>query len=246
MMESAPTILPLIDTDRPILILAGIHAGCYELFVKNGIRGVRDLKDRTVAISAMGSASHMFIASMVAYVGMNPQREIHWFEAGTTEKAMGAFMEGRADAFIAFPPQPQLLRAQKLGKVIVDTKHDRPWSQYYCCVLAANRDFVSKHPVATKRVLRAMLKATDICAENPMRAARYLVTKGYEPRYELALEALAGIPYNRWRSSDPQDTVRFHALRLYEAGMIKSNPEKIIAQGTDWRFLNELKKELKA
>jgi hypothetical protein len=41
------------------------------------------------------------------------------------------------------------------------------------------------------------------------------------------------------------DTVRFYALRLHEAGMIKSTPQKILAQGTDWRFLNELKKELK-
>jgi NitT/TauT family transport system substrate-binding protein len=39
--------------------------------------------------------------------------------------------------------------------------------------------------------------------------------------------------------------LRFYALRLYEVGMIKTNPNKLIAQGTDWRFLNELKKELK-
>jgi NitT/TauT family transport system substrate-binding protein len=39
--------------------------------------------------------------------------------------------------------------------------------------------------------------------------------------------------------------VRFYALRLREAGLIKSSPQKLIAQGTDWRFLNELKRELK-
>jgi len=44
---------------------------------------------------------------------------------------------------------------------------------------------------------------------------------------------------------DPTDAVRFWSLRLYEAGLIKSGPNKIIAQGTDWRFLNELKRELK-
>jgi len=27
--------------------------------------------------------------------------------------------------------------------------------------------------------------------------------------------------------------------------MIKSSPQKIIAHGTNWRFLNELKRELK-
>ena len=45
---------------------------------------------------------------------------------------------------------------------------------------------------------------------------------------------------------DPEDTLRFYALRLHEVGMIKKSPKQIIAQGTDWRFLRELKKELKA
>jgi cytochrome oxidase Cu insertion factor (SCO1/SenC/PrrC family) len=47
-------------------------------------------------------------------------------------------------------------------------------------------------------------------------------------------------------SLDPEDTLRFYALRLHEAGMIKSGPQKIIADGTEWRFLDELKRELKA
>jgi NitT/TauT family transport system substrate-binding protein len=54
------------------------------------------------------------------------------------------------------------------------------------------------------------------------------------------------VPYNKWRDYDPEDTIRFYALRLREAGMIKSNPNKIIAEGTDWRFLNEIKRELKS
>ncbi|MGH8064397.1 MAG: hypothetical protein ACRERE_04010 [Candidatus Entotheonellia bacterium] len=53
------------------------------------------------------------------------------------------------------------------------------------------------------------------------------------------------VPYGKWREYDPEDTVRFYALRLHEAGIIKSRPQNIITQGTDWRFLDELKKELK-
>jgi NitT/TauT family transport system substrate-binding protein len=90
------------------------------------------------------------------------------------------------------------------------------------------------------------LKAADICAREPERVARYLAAKGYEPRYEIGLEVLKSLPYARWRQSSPQDTLRFHALRLHEVGLIKSSPEKLIAQAADWRFLNELKKELKA
>ena len=50
------------------------------------------------------------------------------------------------------------------------------------------------------------------------------------------------MPYGKWREYEPADTVRFYALRLYEDGLIKSTPQKILAQGTDWRFFNELKK----
>jgi NitT/TauT family transport system substrate-binding protein len=72
-----------------------------------------------------------------------------------------------------------------------------------------------------------------------------MVDHGYTERYDYALQTLKEIPYSRWRDYDPEDALRFYALRLREAGMIKSSPQKIIAQGTDWRFLNELKKELK-
>jgi NitT/TauT family transport system substrate-binding protein len=83
-------------------------------------------------------------------------------------------------------------------------------------------------------------------AREPERAARVAVERGITKNYDYALEALKDISYNKWRDYDPEDTIRFYSLRLQEVGMIKSSPQKIIAQGTDWRFLRELKKELKA
>ena len=112
-------------------------------------------------------------------------------------------------------------------------------------MVVGNREFVRQYPVATKRALRAILKATDLCALERQRAARSLVDGGFTTRYDYALQTIKELPYDKWRLWDPEDTVRFYALRLHEAGMIKSSPQKIIAQGTDWRFLNELKKELK-
>ena len=103
-----------------------------------------------------------------------------------------------------------------------------------------------KNPVATKRALRAILKATDVCATEPERAARRLVDAGFTSRYEYALQTLNENTYDKWREYDAEDTIRFYALRLRESGFIKSSPQKIIADGTDWRILNELKRELKA
>jgi NitT/TauT family transport system substrate-binding protein len=233
-----------MDGHPSLVAVAGVHAGCFELFGNDTVHAVRDLKGKTVAVGALGGADHVLLSSMLAYIGMNPQRDVNWL-AEKLGDAMRYFIEGKADAFMGFAPQPQELRAMRVGHVIVNTAQDRPWSQYFCCMLVANREFVAQYPIATKRSLRAFLKAADICAQDPERAARFLVAKGYEPRYEIAIEVLQSLPYRRWRELDPEDTLRFHALRLHEVGMIKTSPQQIIAQGTDWRFLTELKRELK-
>jgi NitT/TauT family transport system substrate-binding protein len=238
-----PSILQ-VDEGDPIVLLAGIQIGCYELFGTDRVRAIRDLKGKTVAAGPLRGSGHTFLASMAAFVGLNPPTDITWVDSSDRE-ALRLFAEGRVDALMASPPRAQEARARKLGHMIVSAVMDRPWSQYFCCLVAGHRDFVRRYPVATKRALRAILKATDICALEPERVARFLVDEGYAERYDYALQALKEIPYNRWREYDPEDTVRFHALRLHEVGMIKTSPQKIVAQGTDWRFLSELKKELK-
>jgi NitT/TauT family transport system substrate-binding protein len=240
---AAPNIVR-IEAGDPIVILAGGHVGCFELFGTERDRAIRDLKGKTVSVLELGSSQHIFLASMVAYVGLDPRKDINWVTHPRVE-AMRLLAEGKVDAFLGFPPDPQELRAKKIGHVVVNSMKDRPWSQYFCCMVTANKEFVRKHPVATKRALRSILRAADVCAREPERAARFLVDKGYTTNYDYALQTMKELPYGQWREYDPEDTLRFYALRLHEAGMIKASPQKIIAKGTDWRFLNELKKELR-
>jgi NitT/TauT family transport system substrate-binding protein len=235
----------LIDAGNPITILGGLHIGCYELFAHGDIRSIRDLKGRSVGVAELGSSPHILVSSMASYVGLDPAKEIRWV-VSSTENPLELFANRKIDAFLGFPPEPQELHARNAGHVIVNTTRDRPWSQYFCCMVAGNSDFVRKHPVATKRVLRAILKATDFCAADPAQAAQQLVEGGFTGRYDYALQALTGIPYAKWRQYNPDDSVRFYALRLREVGMLKSTPNKILAEGADWRFWNELKRELKA
>lgn len=244
--SAPPNLLPYLDSGKPFVALAGLHGGCYELFVHEKVRTIRELKGKRVAVSAMDSLEYYYVASIAAYVGMDPRRDIDWVDAKTFDGMMEAFVSGKADAILAFPPQPQALRAKKIGRVIVNTAVDRPWNQYFCCMIAARKDFVAANPVATKRVVRALLKATDICASQPERAARHMVERGYEPQYDVAFEVVKSLSYNRWRTIDPEDSLRFFGVRLHETGLIKTAPQKLISQGTDWRFLNELKRELKA
>jgi NitT/TauT family transport system substrate-binding protein len=182
---------------------------------------------------------------MAAYVGLDPRKDIRWVKHSADE-SMQLLADGKIDAYLGFPPNPQELRAKKIGRVVVNSAVDRPWSQYFCCMLVGNREFVRKNPVATKRALRAILKSADICAVAPEKVAKQVVAKGLAKNYDYTLQAIKELPYSRWRELDPEDTVQFYSLRLREVGMIKSSPQKIIAQGADWRFSRELKKALKA
>ena len=192
-MDSAPALVYSLGNGNPIKVLGGIHVGCYELFGHARVRAIRDLKGKTIAISGYGGGDHVLVASMLGYVGIDPQHDVKWV-MGRMGDGMQLFIDGKADAFMGFAPQPQELRAHKVGHLIVDTGQDRPWSHYFCCMLAGNREFVAKHPVAAKRALRAYLKAADICAREPERVARYLVERGFEARYEIGLEVLRSLP----------------------------------------------------
>jgi NitT/TauT family transport system substrate-binding protein len=239
---SAPSIIR-VEAGDPVIFLGGLHVGCFELFGTEQIRAVRDLKGKRVAIPALGSPSHVFLASMAAYVGLDPSRDIN-FVMYPPAQSIQLLADGKIDALLNFPPIPQELRAKKIGHVIVNSSVDRPWSQYFCCMISGNREFVHNHPVATKRAMRALLKAVDVCVTAPERAARIVADRGYP--YDYSLQAIREIPYAKWRNYDPEDAIRFYALRLRDAGMIKSSPNKILADGADWRFWNELKRELKA
>ena len=242
-MDFAARIVQAIDEGGALTVLGGVHVGCYELFAKDEIRSVGDLKGKSVGVQTAGERPHAFVTAMAAHVGLDPLQDIHWV---TGSNPLEAFVAGKIDAYLAIPPEPQELRARGFRHVIFNSIVDLPWSQYFCCMLCGNRDYVRRYPGATKSVLRAFLKAADLCVADPKLAARTIVNGGFADRYDFALATLQEVRYDKWREYDPEDTLRYYALRLHEAGMIRSLPNKLIAENTDWRFLNELKRELKA
>jgi NitT/TauT family transport system substrate-binding protein len=248
-----PSDLIHIDAGDPVVILAGSHIGCVEVLGSDRVRSTRDLKGKTVGLDQLRGDAQIFISMFAAYVGLNPHKDINWVLHPFVDHAR-LLTEGSIDAFMVGPPWQQEMREKKIGHVLVNTTTDKPWSQYFCCLVASTKAFVRQHAVATKRALRALLKAADVCALEPERTARRIVDRlpywssfysGVAPRYDSVLQGLKEIPYGQWRQYDPEDAIRFYALWMREVGMLKSSPQQIIARGTDWRFLNELKKELK-
>ena len=233
-----------IDAGAPITVLGGVHIGCYELFASEGIRTITGLMGKSVGLDAAAPA---LLSLLAAEVGLDPEKDIRWVTgADPSVHPLELFAAGKIDAYLGLPPEPQILHARKVGHVILRTAVDRPWSEYFCCMLAGNRDYVRRHPAATKRVIRAFLKAADLCASAPEQAARTLVEGGFTDRYEYALQTLNENPYGSWRDYDAEDSVRFYALRLHDLGFVKSSPQKVLTEATDFRFFDQLTRELKA
>ena len=234
-----------LDSGLPITVLAGIHTGCNELFVTERVRSLSDLRGKTLAVGALGGVQHHLVAIVLKQIGLDWQKDVK-VEVHPSADAIRLLGEGKIDALLTLPPEPQELRARQIGHVLLDNGRDRPWSQYFCCMLAANREFHRKHPVATKRAVRAVLKAADMCAQEPDRIARQLVDRSFTASYDYARATLREVGYRAWRDLEPEETIRFYALRMRETGFIKSTPQKLISEGTDWRILKELRAELKS
>jgi NitT/TauT family transport system substrate-binding protein len=108
----SPPLIIAIDAGEPITMVAGVHVGCFELFAKEGIRSIPDLKGKTVGVQALGSSQYTFVSGMASYVGLEPAKDIRWVTS-SSPKPMELFAEGKIDAFLGLPPEPQELRARK-------------------------------------------------------------------------------------------------------------------------------------
>src|SRR5215472_3105183 len=143
-LHFASQFVSAIDGGAPVTILAGVHVGCFELFANDTVRAMTDLKGKSVGVEALGSSPHLFVSVMAAHVGLDPTKDIHWV-SDPAAKPSELFVNGRVDAFLGTPPEPQELHARSIGHVIFNSSIDRPWSQYFCCMLGGNPEFVWKY-----------------------------------------------------------------------------------------------------
>jgi NitT/TauT family transport system substrate-binding protein len=230
----------------PRKILAGLHVGCYALVGSDRVNSILDLKGKTVwAGQHQTNGPHIFFSVVAVSLKNDPRTDVDYAWVKKDE-AMKLFREGKIDAVMSFPPGPQELIDEGLGRVLVDTNVDRPWSQYFCCMVGGHNDFIKNNPVATRRAVRAILKANDIAARDPEYTLRILQQKKIWTKSETKyiLQSIKDIPFRDWRDYSPEDVIRFYVLRMRDVGMIETSPQEFMAQHTDWRFINELKSEM--
>lgn len=248
-----------IDAGFPFLVVAGGHTGCIELWATPGISSIRDLRGKTYQVfdrfATFGERKaagifYGFLLSILAHIGIDPA-DLKLVDIPANHDSVTDYLEGRSDAIILPVHLGPLMRRnpKRRGSVILDSAVDRPWSQNYCCMLTANRDWAKANPAATKRVTRAFLRASDMVAADRKAAVNKAVEKGFYKANasitaEILLETISMLSYD-WRDFDPEETLRFFALRLRDAKQIKMSPQQIIDEGSDLAYFRQLRTELK-
>ena len=243
----AAWVVSHLDAGQPITALAGVHVGCYELFAHEPIRSHQRPEGQAGRHPRSSARAGTCSSRSWRRRSGSTRARTSTGSSAPTATPWSCSPQGKVDAFLGFPPEPQELRARKIGRVILNTATDQPWSQYFCCIAV-------RQPGLRPRLIRSPPSAS--CAPSsrlptsapPSRSGprNGWSMPGSRQRYDYALQTLTEMPYASWREFDPEDALRFYALRLHEVGMIKSSPNALLADGTDWRFLNELKRELKA
>jgi NitT/TauT family transport system substrate-binding protein len=74
---AGPNIIA-VDAGEAIVNLAGVHVGCFELLGHGNIRSIADLKGKSIGITDKGSSEHVYLAAMLAYIGLDPNRDVNW------------------------------------------------------------------------------------------------------------------------------------------------------------------------
>jgi NitT/TauT family transport system substrate-binding protein len=242
-------------------VVAGLHTGCIQMFARPGIDKITDLRGKMIAVNskvvvtagdkAIPDLFYGFLVSLFTHVGMQAS-DVNFVEIGADKDLVSYFVDGKADAVLAVHVQGPILQAnpKSPGRVILDTSMDKPWSQNYCCLLNTNRDWANAHPIALKRATRAILRGVDAGKLDVRAAARSAAERDTfkdSPGYteQVIYECIRYESFD-WRDYDPEETLRFFALRLRDAKLIKKSPQQVIDEGSDFAYFRQLRKELKA
>ena len=244
---ASPSVIREPRRRRPILVLGGVHVGCYELFAPKASASIRELKGGPSAVPLGRRSSTSSPADgSDPNVGLDPDRDVALGHppGGRTGTAPHRGKDRRVPGLPAGVTGAE--GEEGRSRPASNSALDRPWAQYFCCAIVANRDFVRRHPGGHEaRRARPAEIGRHLCAWSPSVRRGAWSTADTSNATTTRGRCCRRSRTDKWREYGAEDSVRFYALRLREAGMMKSSPQKILAQGTDWRFLEGLKKELK-
>jgi NitT/TauT family transport system substrate-binding protein len=215
-----------IEMGKDLKLTGGIHTGCLRVQAgaKTDIQTAKDLKNRRVGITHMGSPPFLFASRVLADQGMDPRKDVEWVTMAedTIAKALD---EGRVDAVASAEPVGTMLMAANKVRKVCDQASDTPYDDEYCCAVVVNGAFAAKYPATSAKITRALLKGAKWVDVNPTAAAELAVDGKYvAATKEINAQAIGMLKYRPGVAKARQD-VQTAALEMKKAGFLNKDTD---------------------
>jgi NitT/TauT family transport system substrate-binding protein len=242
------TLPRLLEDGERIVVFAGLHPGCAEIWAQPGINSLQDLRGRTLVVQSktLASTAYSYPARVLKHAGVE-LNQVNWV-VQPDANPVALFLEGKNDAVFAAQVVTAALHANPAnrGHVIHSQLTDRPWGSLACCLIVAKQEWYRANPVAAKRAVRAILRAADAQTSNRTEAVKRVTDRGLfggPANFNNVLFAASMVPAN-WRDLDMERSIRFYGQLLADIGLLKGSVEDMV-RTIDSRILEELRVELR-
>ncbi|AIF52424.1 ABC transporter substrate-binding protein [Pelosinus sp. UFO1] len=196
---------------------SGIHTGCIQILVKenSNIKNITDLKGKVIANNGMGDGPMILASRAMAHAGLDFKKDVQW-KAYPASELEGVLNRGEADAIALTDPMAEMVIAKGSGIKLLDTAHDMPYHDEYCCMATISGKLYRTDPATAAAITRGMMKGAKWVQEHQDEAAKLIIDKKYIPG-DAGLVARLLKSYNYIPSLDGGEKAVDNAVREMKA-----------------------------
>ncbi len=191
---SLTSAINLLAAGQPVRAFFGAGSQAeFEWFARRPVKDWKDLRGKSVAISAYGSLTEVLTRHLLRKHGLVPERDVQFVQAGETATLVASLKAGRVDAAILSPPFTW--HAEDHGFVRLGTQAKDIAAAWPRNLLIAKETFLADCPNTVLALLRAYVRAIRLAREDPEVAVQIIMERlKYERRYaeRAYLEVMAG------------------------------------------------------
>lgn len=150
----------------------------------SGITKPQDLKGKKVGLAVGGSGGSMYLDSLLANNGMDPNRDVQKIVIGMGAQAQEMLRSGRVDASLTFTPE--IATYQALGGK-VNFIYEDAWLRFPDYGLVATADAIKNDPKMVETLARGVAMAQVFAEANPQCVAK-IYRKNWAPDRSTTIE----------------------------------------------------------
>ncbi|HEY9207385.1 MAG TPA: ABC transporter substrate-binding protein [Candidatus Methanoperedens sp.] len=235
--------IKLAEQDVPLRsVLMAVRDGSV-LIVKNDIKDVKELKNKTIAIPSKFSPHYILLHKYLADNGLEVGKDVKTIELAPPDM-VSALAGGSIDGYIVAEPFGAKAEDLKVGRVLVLSKDiEIPGSTSNECVIAIRSEFIEKYPDAVQDFVDQLILAGIYVHKNPQEAAN-LTVPYYGQKPEIIVRAINDPPGRTvYLDLYPREN-EYEAFQKYmlELGLIKKGVN--ITEFVDERFAENAYKKI--